>query len=69
MEHLKRRGIATNIHYPTPIMEQQAYQEFRGQMQQYPVTKRICAEEVSLPLYPGMTEEEILQVIKVVNEF
>ena len=69
VEHLKRRGIATNIHYPTPIMEQQAYQEFRGQMQQYPVTKRICAEEVSLPLYPGMTEEEILQVIKVVNEF
>lgn len=38
-------------------------------MQQYPVTKRICAEEVSLPLYPGMTEEEILQVIKAVNEF
>lgn len=69
VEHLKEHGIATNIHYPIPIMEQQAYQEFRGQMQQYPVTKRICAEEVSLPLYPGMTEEEILQVIKAVNEF
>lgn len=69
VEHLKRRGIATNIHYPTPIMEQQAYQEFRGQMQRYPVTKRICTEEVSLPLYPGMTEDEIQWVCKCVNQY
>ncbi|WP_418895640.1 DegT/DnrJ/EryC1/StrS family aminotransferase [Roseburia hominis] len=33
------------------------------------MTKRICAEEVSLPLYPGMTEDEIQWVIKTVNEF
>ena len=69
VEHLKEHGIATNIHYPTPIMEQEAYQEFHGQMPQYPVTKRICAEEVSLPLYPGMTEEEIQCVVEAVNRF
>ncbi|WP_416390371.1 DegT/DnrJ/EryC1/StrS family aminotransferase [Roseburia hominis] len=33
------------------------------------MTKRICEEEVSLPLYPGMTEDEIQWVIKTVNEF
>lgn len=69
VEHLRSSGIMTNIHYPTPIMEQEAYQEWKGQAEHYPVTRRICAEEVSLPLYPGMTEDEIKRVISCVNEF
>ena len=69
VEHLKNEGIMTNIHYPTPIMEQEAYREWKGQAEHYPVTRRICAEEVSLPLYPGMTQDEINRVIACVNEF
>ena len=61
--------VEDNIHYPTPIMEQEAYQEWKGQVEHYPVTRRICAEEVSLPLYPGMTQGEINRVIACVNEF
>ena len=68
-EHLKQCEILTNIHYPTPIMEQDAYQEFRGQIECYPVTKRICAEEVSIPLYPGMTDEQIKWVIESINNY
>ncbi len=66
---LKEQGIAVNIHYPIPIMEQRAYKEFHGQADSYPVTKRICEEEVSLPLYPGMTEEQIEWVIECANRF
>ena len=38
-------------------------------MKEYPITERICAEEVSIPLYPGMTEKEIEYVIDVLNAY
>lgn len=69
VQFLKEHGIMVNVHYPIPIMEQGAYKELHEQAAWYPVTERICAQEVSLPLYPGMTEEEIEWVIKCVNRF
>ena len=68
-EFLKKHGIMTNVHYPIPITEQGAYTDRKGQIDNYPVTKRICAQEVSLPLYPEMTEEQIEWVISCVNSF
>lgn len=67
--YLEERGVYTNVHYPTPIPLQGAYQELKGEMEQYPITRKICAQEVSLPLYPGMTEEEINYVIQVLNRY
>ena len=69
VEFLGKHGIMTNVHYPIPIMEQGAYAEDKGQIINYPVTKRICKQEVSLPLYPGITEEQIELVIQCVDSF
>ncbi len=69
VETLKRQGIMSNVHYPIAIMEQGAYANCREQVVDYPVTERICRQEVSLPLYPGMTEEQIEWVIACVNNF
>lgn len=68
-EYLKQKGIGTNIHYPIPIPCQGAYQEKNWDMAQYSVTERICAEELSLPLYPGMSHEEVEYVINSVNNY
>lgn len=68
-EYLKQMGIGTNIHYPIPIPCQGAYQEKNWDMAQYPVTEKICSEELSLPLYPGMNHEEIEYVINSVNMY
>ena len=35
----------------------------------YPLAEKICASELSIPLYPGMTDEEIQYVIECLNEF
>lgn len=67
--YLKKKGIDVNVHYPTPIMQQGAYREFYGQSVDYPVTKRICEQEVSIPLYPGMTEEQVMWVIQCLNQY
>ena len=68
-DYLKEKGVATLVHYPIPIMQQQAYAELADRADLYPVTCRICAQEVSLPLYPGMTNEQIDWVIACVNGY
>ena len=35
----------------------------------YPLAEKICDNELSIPLYPGMTDEEIQYVIDSINEF
>lgn len=69
VDYLKDKGVATLVHYPIPIMQQQAYAELAERAELYPVTCRICAQEVSLPLYPGMTNEQIDWVIECVNGY
>lgn len=69
ISYLEERGISTNVHYPKPIPRQGAYEEMKVNMNEYPVTERICAEEISIPLYPGMTKEEIDYVIQVLNDY
>lgn len=69
ISYLKKNEISANVHYPTPIMMQKAYVEYSSQMEDYPVTKQICAEEVSIPLYPGMTDEQIEWTIECVNRY
>ncbi|MDE6845859.1 MAG: DegT/DnrJ/EryC1/StrS family aminotransferase [Lachnospiraceae bacterium] len=68
INHMKDKEIIVNVHYPIPIMKQKAYEQYNGQEDFYPITKMICNQEVSLPLYPGMTEAMIEWVIKCVNE-
>ncbi len=66
-EHLSKAGIGTMIHYPVPPHKQQAYAEWNALS--FPISERIHREELSLPISPLMTQEEIRRVVKAVNEF
>ncbi len=68
-KYLEEKGIMVNVHYPTPIPKQGAYKEMDWNMEEYPITEKICAEEVSIPLYPGMQQEEIDYIIEVLNNY
>ncbi len=59
------KGIQTLIHYPKPPHHQQAYAEWKNMS--LPVTERIHAEVLSLPLWPGMPEEALNTVVEAVN--
>ena len=52
--HMKDRGIETLIHYPVPIPRQPALQSASPAM--CPVADRVCAQVVSLPMYPGLSD-------------
>lgn len=64
---LSKEGIQTLIHYPIPPHKQKCYREWNTLS--YPVTERIHARELSLPISPVMTREEVLYVIEAVNRF
>ena len=65
--HLAGQGVQTLIHYPVPPHKQEAYREWNSRS--YPVTERIHREELSLPISPVMTEEEVDIVVNAVNCF
>ena len=69
VEYMEKCGVGTNVHYPIPIQLQKAYCEFENKIDELPVTRKICAEEVSIPLYPGMLEDEITYIIDKINEY
>ena len=69
VEYLEKNDIGYNIHYPKPIVEQGAYVDLGISSLEYPITRRICSEEVSIPLYPGMNEEEIDYIIDRINAY
>lgn len=69
VDYLEEKGIHTNIHYPIPIPLQGAYKDEKWDIKEFPVTEKICAQEVSIPLYPGMTEEEIQYIVECLNNY
>jgi dTDP-4-amino-4,6-dideoxygalactose transaminase len=56
-DHLAAAQIGTGIHYPIPLHLQKAYASFRYKSGDFPVTERATAEILSLPMFPGLTEE------------
>jgi dTDP-4-amino-4,6-dideoxygalactose transaminase len=62
-------GIGTGIHYPIPLHLQKAYQHLDYKLGDFPVTERIAAEIVSLPMFPQMTNDQMDEVAKRVKEF
>ena len=57
IEFMKARGIQTSIHYP-PIHQFTLYRAHTPR-QGLPITERVGARQVTLPLYPRMTPEEV----------
>ncbi len=62
-------GIGTNKHYPIPMHLQECYKDLGFMEGEFPIAEEISATELSLPMYYGMTDEEIQYVIDKVNEF
>lgn len=66
---LNENGIGTNKHYPIPIHLQECYTNLGYKEGDYPIAEEISKTELSLPMYYGMTDEDIQYVIDVINRF
>ena len=66
-QYLKEHEIGTLIHYPIPPHKQKCYKEWNEI--NLPVTERIHQQELSLPMSPCLTNEQVQYVIKCLNEW
>lgn len=68
-KYLNDNGISTNIHYPIPMHKQKAYEDLNIPNGALPIAEEISETQLSIPMYYGMTEEQIDFVINKINEF
>ncbi len=68
-EHLTACGVASAIHYPTPIHLTGAYADLGMGPGSLPVSERLAERMCSLPLFPSMTGAEIQQIADAVASF
>lgn len=64
--HLSDRGVGTGVYYPIPIDDQPAYEDVESRS---PIARRAAREVLSLPVHPGLSEEDLAYVADAVVEF
>lgn len=68
-KYLSENEVECLVHYPTTPYMQKAYSDFMKTSDKYPVSTRIAAESLSLPMCPNMTSEMIDWCIKKINSY
>jgi dTDP-4-amino-4,6-dideoxygalactose transaminase len=58
MDHLKKAGIGTALHYPVPLHLQKAYASLSYSVGEFPIAERVASEILSLPMFPQLTSEQ-----------
>lgn len=66
-EYLKKYDIPTMVHYPRAIHKQKAYEEFSEL--DLPIAEELASKVVSLPMYYGLSDEEINYIINTINKY
>jgi dTDP-4-amino-4,6-dideoxygalactose transaminase len=69
MDSLNSQGVQTGIHYPFPVHLLPAYSDLNYSAGQFPVSENIASHELSLPMFPEMTDSQIQAVGEAVAEF
>ena len=68
--YLKENGIETLIHYPIPPYKQECYADAAWNVGlQLPITEQIAAQELSLPIGPTISAEDVQYIIETINRF
>lgn len=67
--YLKENGVETAIHYPTPLPLLEAYSNKGFLPGDFPISSQYQHEILSLPMYPELTEKQIIYVAKAIVNF
>lgn len=70
-DYLEQNGVGTVIHYPIAPHKQECYAKAAWNIPQMrlPITEKIADEELSLPIGPVVSIEDIAWVVKLLNRF
>lgn len=65
--HLRDKGIETAVYYPKTLPAQKLYRDLGYDEAAFPVARRLADEVLSLPVHPGLGEEDLSRIIDAVN--
>lgn len=66
---LAKKGIEAAIHYPTPVHRQKAYHHLNYKRGSLPVAEQLSETVLSLPIWPGLNEEELHFIASQIKSF
>jgi dTDP-4-amino-4,6-dideoxygalactose transaminase len=66
---LTARGVGCRVYYPIPVPSQPCFAGMGHRPGEFPVAERLSREVLSLPIYPGLAEEQVERVAGTVREF
>lgn len=68
-DYLESNRVETGVHYPVPIHLQTPYVQSYGYSEgAYPLSEKLSAEVLSLPMYPDLTESQVSEVCSLIKE-
>jgi dTDP-4-amino-4,6-dideoxygalactose transaminase len=68
-KYLDDNGIGNAVHYPIPLHLQKCYASLGHQPGDFPIAEKAAREVLSLPIFPELTDVQILRVVEVVKDF
>jgi dTDP-4-amino-4,6-dideoxygalactose transaminase len=69
IEHLREHGVGPGVYYPVPIHKQTYYVNELGYDQSLPEAERAAEEVLSLPVHPGLSQDDLDTIVAAVNSF
>ena len=67
--HCAEQGVETGIHYPAALTGQPAFAPFGADPASSPVAADLARTQVSVPIYPELTDEQVVKVVRAVRTF
>jgi dTDP-4-amino-4,6-dideoxygalactose transaminase len=68
-EHLRAKGIGTEVYYPVPFHKQECFSHIKGYGESFPVADALAESVLALPIFPELTQEQISEVVETIAEF
>lgn len=68
-QYLEENGVMMGKHYPIPIHMQKCYEDMNIKQGDYPIAEMVSSSELSLPIFYGMTDEQVDRVVQLINKF